>query len=277
MKSFSSYITLALLLVVSLLSSCSAPENIAYFQDASELQGIYGQERQLLRLRPEDKINIIVNSSDPLLSSQFTLMASGRTTLGSSVNPETIAGNRSNSSSGQVIAYTVDEQGDITFPILGKISVIGKTRTEVADYISTRLRERELVSDAVVTVEYVNMGVNVLGEVSHPGHIDITKDHFTLLDALAAAGDLSINGDRERVQVLRTIDGEEFTYEVNLCSKADLVYSPAYYLQQNDVVYVVPNPKRQRESQTNGNTLLTPSFWMTAASFLITLITFITK
>lgn len=260
-----------------LLSSCATPDNIAYFQDAAQLQGILGQEMQPLRLRPEDKINIIVSSADPMLASQFTLVTTSRYTLGASVLPETLAGTQNAGSSSQALAYTVDEQGDITFPILGKISVLGKTRTEVSDYIARRLRERELVSDAIVTVEYVNMGVNVLGEVNKAGRYNITRDHFTLLDAIAAAGDLTINGDREKVLVLRTVDGEEFSYEVNLCSQADLVYSPAYYLQQNDVVYVVPSRKRQRESQTNGNTLLTPSFWMTAASFMITLVTFLTK
>ena len=263
------YILFAILLV-----SCSAPLNIDYFQDAAELQGILGQEKQFLRLKPDDKINIIVHSADPMLVSQFSISASSRT-LGGTVIPDISATGGGGGS--QVVAYSVDEQGDINFPILGKISVVGKTRIEVADYISQRLRERELVSDALVTVEYVNMGIDVLGEVKSPGHVDIKKDYFTLLDAISAVGDLTINGKRDRIKVLRTQDHEEYTYEVDLCSKADLYYSPVFYLQQNDIVYVSPNDKRKREANPNGNTFNTPGFWVSMASFVMTLITFLSK
>lgn len=263
------------ILFATLLASCAAPLNIDYFQDAAELQGILGQEKQFLRLKPDDKINIIVHSADPMLASQFSLKAGSNQTLGGTVSPETTAGGGGGGS--QIVAYTVDEQGDISFPILGKISVIGKTRNEVADYIAQRLRERELVTDALVTVEYVNMGIDVLGEVNSPGHVDIKKDHFTLLDAIAAVGDLTIDGRRDRVLVLRTQDREEYTYEVDLCSKADLYYSPVFYLQQNDIVYVAPNAKRKREANPNGNTFNTPGFWVSMASFVMTLITFLSK
>lgn len=264
-----------LILLATLLVSCAAPLNIDYFQDAAELQGILSQEKQFLRLKPDDKINIVVHSADPMLASQFSLKAGGNQTLGASVSPQTTASGGGGGN--QIVAYTVDEQGDIAFPILGKISVIGKTRNEVAEYIAQRLRERELVTDALVTIEYVNMGIDVLGEVKNPGHVDIKKDYFTLLDAIAAVGDLTIEGRRDRVLVLRTQDHEEYTYEVDLCSKADLYYSPVFYLQQNDIVYVAPNAKRKREANPNGNTFNTPGFWVSMASFVMTLITFLSK
>lgn len=260
---------------VFFVASCSAPLNIDYFQDAAELQGIFSQEKQFIRLKPDDKINIIVHSADPMLASQFSISASSRT-LGGTVTPATTAGGGGGGGS-QVVAYSVDEQGDINFPLLGKISVVGKTRMEVAEYISQRLRERELVNDALVTVEYVNMGIDVLGEVKNPGHVDITKDYFTLLDAISSVGDLTIDGRRDKVVVLRTQDHEEYTYEVDLCSKADLYYSPVFYLQQNDIVYVAPNAKRKREANPNGNTFNTPGFWVSMASFVMTLITFLSK
>lgn len=263
------------ILLAILFSSCAAPLNIDYFQDAAQVQGILGLEKQFLRLKPDDKINIIVHSADPMLASQFSLKAGGNQTLGATVSPQTTASGGGGGS--QIVAYTVDEQGDIAFPILGKISVIGKTRNEVADYIAQRLRERELVTDALVTVEYVNMGIDVLGEVKNPGHVDIKKDYFTLLDAIAAVGDLTIEGRRDRVLVLRTQDHEEYSYEVDLCSKADLYYSPVFYLQQNDIVYVAPNAKRKREANPNGNTFNTPGFWVSMASFVMTLITFLSK
>ena len=260
------------------LAACSSPTNIAYFQDAQQIQGMALQERQMFRLQPGDKINIVVNSSDPMLSSQFTLTSQAqRGTLGASVKPITNAGSSTATGISQAIAYTVDDQGDISFPVLGKVSVVGKSRDEVAAYIAKRLIERDLVKDPIVTVEYVNMGVNVLGEVNKPGHIDVTKDHFTLLDALSYAGDLTVNGERETVMVLRNVDGEARTYYVNLLSKKEVLESPAFYLQQNDLIYVSPNSKRKREANASGNTLSSPTFWISVASLITTISALLAK
>lgn len=272
MKVFHGIVCVALVL----LTSCAVPFNFSYFQDADAVRGMAVQEVQQLRLRPEDKINIVVSSSDPLLAQQFTLSVSGASrTLGASVKPMTTAGG--NSSGGQLLAFTVDEQGDIQFPVLGKVSVVGKTRTEVASYIARRLVERDLVRDPLVTVEFVNMGVNVLGEVNRPGRIDITSDHFTLLDAIASAGDLTINGLRENIMVCREVDGEDQTIFVDLCSRQDLLTSPAYYLQQNDVIYVSPTKKRMRDSNASGNVASNPSFWISVVSLLTTITALIVR
>lgn len=253
------------------LVGCATPTNVAYFQDAEALNGMWMQAEQQFRLRPEDKINIVVSSSNPLLEQQFTLTTNSRVsnTLGSSVTPQTTAGRSSSQS--QLIAYTVDEQGTIEFPILGKISVAGKTRKEVASYIQARLISRKLVSDPIVTVEYVNLGVNVLGEVNKAGHIDITKDHLTVADAIAYAGDLTINGNRENVMVRRQVDGENQIYYIDLTRMQSMLESPAYYLQQNDLIYVSPNDKRMRESQSYGNTFNNPSVWISIVSLLTTI------
>ena len=136
---------------------------------------------------------------------------------------------------------------------------------------------RELVSDPIVTVEYVNMGVNVMGEVNKAGRIDIDKDHFTLLDALAKAGDLTITGQRKDVLVTRQVDGMNHVYHVDLTNMQTLLNSPAYYLQQNDLVYVSPNDKRKRESKAMGNTFNTPAVWISIASLLTTITALIIK
>lgn len=253
--------------------SCSVPKNVAYFQNAEAIRGMTLQAEQPLRLRPKDKINIVVNTSDPLLVSQFNLTAATNSMrpLGATDSPLMTMGNAGGSTTAQILAYTVDEQGDINFPVLGKIAVEGKTRQEVAAHLRSRLIERGLVSDPIVTVEYVNLGVNVLGEVNHPGRINIQKDYFTILDAITYAGDLTINGERENVMVMREVDGEDQTYIINLCDRQDILLSPVYYLQQNDVVYVSPNPKRKRESNSTGNTFSQPSLWISLASFLTTL------
>ncbi|MCR5573855.1 MAG: polysaccharide biosynthesis/export family protein [Bacteroidaceae bacterium] len=231
------------------------------------------QDEQPLRLRPKDKINIIVSSADPLLVSQFNLTASTSSmrSLGSTTSPRTTAGSTSGSTTAQLLAYTVDEQGDVNFPVLGKVAVGGKTRQEVAEYIRLRLISRDLVRDPIVTVEYVNLSVNILGEVNHPGRIEITKDYYTIVDAIAQAGDLTINGQRENVMIHREVDGEDHTYIINLCDRQEMLSSPAYYLQQNDVIYVSPNPKRRREARTAGNTFNQPSIWISIASLLTTI------
>lgn len=255
---------------LAVLFSCAVPMDIAYFQDAAALDGMALQQEQQFRLRPEDKINIVVNSSNPMLEQQFTLTAAskGGNVLGAEVTPVTSAGGSGGS---QVIAYTVDEQGTIEFPILGKIRVAGMTRGEVAAYIKERLIARELVSDPIVTVEYVNLSVRVMGEVARPGNISITKDHFTIVDALTQAGDLTITGDRKKVMVNRQVDGVNKVYYVDLTNMQQTLLSPAYYLEQNDLVYVSPNDKRKRESRGEGNAFQAPSLWLSIASFLTTL------
>ncbi len=259
------------LLIIMCIVSCTTPKNVAYFQNAEAIRGMALQDEQPLRLRSKDKINIVINTPDPLLSSQFNLTSVSRNlnALGTTTPPQTSVGG--NTSGTSILAYTVDEQGDINFPVLGKVSVVGKTRQEVASYLYNRLVERELIKDPIVTIEYVNLGINVLGEVNKPGHINIQKDYFTILDAISLAGDLTINGQRENVMVLREIDGEDQTFIINLCDRQEMLNSPGYYLQQNDVVYVAPNPKRQREANSTGNIFNQPSIWISIASFLTTL------
>lgn len=266
-----------ILSIASWLVSCMTPKDVAYFQDAEAIRGMTLQKEQPFRLRPKDKIDIVVNSSDPMLVQQFNLTSVTRNmnALGTTLAPQTSVGGSSSGSA--ILAYTVDEQGDISFPILGKVAVGGKTRHEVAEYIRARLIERELVLDPVVNVEYVNLTVNVLGEVNRPGRINAQKDYLTILDAISEAGDLTITGQRENVLVMREVDGEDQTYVINLCDRQSMLTSPAYYLQQNDVVYVTPNPKKQRESRSLGNTLNQTSFWLSLASFLTTLGTVLIK
>lgn len=259
------------------LVSCTATNNVTYFQDAAALNGMAVQDEQTIRLRPEDKINIIVSSSNPMLEQQFTLKAN---TSGSVVGSESSIKSTKGGSSGggqQLLAYTIDEQGTINFPVLGKIMVGGKTRKQVAEYIQDRLIARELVSDPIVTVEYVNMSVKVMGEVNRAGRVDIDKDHFTILDALAKAGDLTITGQRKDVLVTRQVDGVNQVYHVDLTNMQTLLNSPAYYLQQDDLVYVSPNDKRKREANATGNTFNTPAVWISIASLLATITALIVK
>lgn len=258
--------TLFLLTVAFLLGSCATPR-VAYFTDMKQ-----GTAEQVLnpleiRVRPEDKISILVNSKDPLLMDLFNLPIISRQ-IGSSSGTSNSQG---------VSGYTINRDGDIDFPVLGKIHVEGMTREEIAAHIKDKLKTQNLVKDPVVTVEFMNLTVSVLGEVAHPGRFNIDKDRLTLLDALSMAGDLTVYGKRENVLVQREENGKKVLYKVNLNSGYDLYASPVYYLQQNDIVYVEPNSMRARQATVNGNNVRSASFWMSLASLLTTITVLIVK
>lgn len=150
------------------------------------------------------------------------------------------------------------------------------TRSEVAEYIVKQLQDRNLVKDPIVTVEYANTGLSVLGEVKSPGRYEFNKDRLNIIDAIAMAGDLTMNGIRENVLVLRqTPNGGQEAYRINLTDYKNIVRSPVYYLQQDDVIYVEPNEKAKRETTATGNTPFTPSFWISAGSLAATIATLV--
>lgn len=259
---------------VLLLGSCSTSKRVVYFQDLhpgeSELALTAPTE---IRIQPKDKLSILVSSQDARLTSMFNLpiitQQIGQTSTSSS--------STSTGSSRGVSGYTVDSNGNIDFPVLGALHVEGMTREGVAVYIKKELQSHDLIKDPVVTVEFMNLSVNVLGEVNNPGRYNIDKDHLTILDVLSQAGDLTIYGKREKVLVLRNEDGVQRVYGVNLCSADHLYSSPVYYMQQNDVVYVEPNGTKARQSTVNGNTVRSTSFWLSLASFVTSIIVLIAR
>lgn len=253
--------------------SCSAPSQVTYFQDLrpseSEQKVVAATE---IKVRPGDKLSIIVNSRDPQLTQLFNLPYVGQQIGQGVVTVNTV----SNYSQG-VSGYTVDEEGMIDFPVLGKIEIAGKNREEIAAFIKGELLAKNLVKDPVVTVEYMNLCISVLGEVTKPGRYSIDRDKVTVLDAISMAGDLTIYGKREKVLVLREEEGVQHVYGINLCSAEHLYTSPVYYLRQNDVVYVEPNNVRARQATVNGNNVRSTSFWISLASLLTTVAVLVFK
>jgi len=250
------------------LSACSAPKNIVYFQDSTDKEMAMDVQPVQIRLRPEDKISIIVNCPSIELMNQFNLPYVTRY-IGSQV--ETYGTGNTGLS-----GYIIDSEGYIDFPVVGKLHIAGLTRPEVADLIKSELQSRDLVKDPVVTVDYMNLYVSIMGEVSKPGRYAISRDHFTVLDALSMAGDLTITGRRENVRVIREEKGVQKSYLLDLRSTADLTKSPAFYLQQNDLIYVEPNVMRTRQSTVNGNTVVSSSFWISIASLAATVVSTVT-
>lgn len=247
---------------VAIVAACSTPANIAYFQDTEEADGAQIVPVKDIILQPNDEISIIVNAKTAELSALFNLPYTARR-IGQN-SDATLSG----SSTSYISGYTIADDGFIDFPTLGRVKIAGMTRQQVAKKIKDELRNQGQVNDAVVTVEFMNLTYQVLGEVGRPGRYPIGKDGMTVMDALASAGDLTIQGSRENVKVLRNENGFQKTYELDLCSANSLLSSPAYYLQQNDVIYVEPNDYRKRQTKVNGNNVRSASFWMSLGSFV---------
>lgn len=252
--------TYLILFAVTLLTACKTPKNITYLQDVNVNVPIQTQTDGSIRFQPGDKLSIYVHSRDEKLTALFNLSL-----------------NISSGSSSQQYAYTVDEKGKINFPVLGMVKVQGLTRIEVARTIEDLLINNDLCKDPVVTVEFYNMSFSVLGTVSGAGVKQITKDKITLLDAIAMASDLQIDGKRKNVLVMRQEGDKQVPYRVDLTSAESIYNSPVYYIQQNDVVYVEPNNKHKRNANVMGNTAYQPSFWMSLASFVAAMVAIVIK
>lgn len=263
-------ISTALLLTVS----CTAPKKVGYFQDTVETVIPLTSPKQI-KIEPNDKLSIIVKSMDPALSSMFNLTIN-TDRIGSGT--ETLAGSgtgslKIGSGSEGLSSYTVTPKGYIDFPVLGELYVEGMTKSELAAFIKGELMGRNLVKDPVVTVEFVNFGVSVMGEVTRPGRYDITQDQITVLEAISMAGDLTIQGKRENVAVLREEADGLHTYRIDMTNFQDVASSPAYYLKQGDIIYVEPSDVKKRQTTANGNNLLSTGFWISVASLLTSVVT----
>ncbi len=255
--------------MLTLFSSCKTPKDVAYFQDIDQVMTFETQARQAIKIRPDDKLQIVVISKDPQLASLFNLpvvttrLGQNATTYGTA----TAFGSQNSYSEG-LSSYTVTPQGTIDFPVLGVLHVAGMTRYELASFIKGEIMGRNLIKDPTVTVEFLNTGISVLGEVNSPGRFTFNRDQVSILDAIAMAGDLGINGQRENVRLLRTENGKTQVYVFNLLDGKSLYNNPGFYLQQDDIIYVEPNDVRKRATTINGTTTMTAGFWISIFSVL---------
>lgn len=248
------------------LASCN-PETykkINYLQDVNSDTTMTMKVNKGVIIQPQDQLSIIVSSLDPKLSSQFNLSLSTYLT----------GAEMSSSSTRRITGYVVDNDGFIDFPALGRLRASGLNRWELQEKISNELAEQGLLKDAIVTVEFMNFKISVLGEVSSPGSYTVIGDKITIFQALAQARDLTIYGQRNNVRVIREQNGRRQIYTLDLTS-SDIFQSPAYYLQQNDVVYVTPSRVRAGQGEINENYFKSGSFWISLASISMTTINFI--
>ena len=254
-------IPLLLALVALAFTSCNTKEKVVYFQDLSATEVIATQSIDYLTFQPGDRMTIVVTSSltpDAAVSFNLPIV----TMQAGSITGQ----NYSN----QMSYYTVEPNGMIDVPGIGQVVARGKTRAELTATIQAKLRAG-LLNDAIVTINPVNHYVTVLGEVKTPNRFLLNRDNVTLLEVIGMAGDLTIQGDRSNVLVMRSENGKVTNYYVDLRSKS-VMSSPVYYLKQNDVVYVQPNEVKSNQSTNNGNSIRQISTWLSLLSFITTTI-----
>ena len=256
---FNKQILFALSIALMAMVSCSTVKDIAYFQNkvVNEPEAI--DKHAGIVIQAKDMLSIVVSSRNPELVAMFNLPVvsyqAGSEVVSTGYNQ-------------RLMGYVVDNEGNIDFPVLGPIKVAGLTRWELSELIKNKLLNDGLLTDAVVTVEFMNFKVSVIGEVNSPGTYSLQNDKVTILQAISLARDLTIFGQRENVCVIREREGERIIYEINLCD-VSMFNSPAYYLQQNDVVYVQPSEVKARQSTTDDKALRMTSIFVSGGSLLV--------
>jgi len=247
-----------LLVATVMLSSCGSVKNVAYLQNSDYIDFNHSEYLYDARIMPKDVLTITVNTVNPEAAEPYNLIVRSTLRTGSSIG----------TSGGSLQTYLVGNDGTIEFPVLGTLQVGGLTKAQCEQMIHDKLRPyMNAAENPVVTVRMSNYKISVLGEVAHPGMFTVDNEKINILEALAKAGDLTIYGVREKVKLIRENDkGKKEVYTLNL-NDANIISSPYYYLQQNDIVYVEPNTVKSRNSSIGTSTTL----WFTATSILISL------
>lgn len=241
-----------------LILSCGNLRKVTYFNDLPDTQIEYEVQQLEPVIQKNDLLNIMVNSMNGEANQLFNLY--------------TISSNAGNVNAGtltQTAGFLVDRDGNIQFPMIGKIKAAGLTKKQLKEEITKSLISNNILYDPVVNIRYLNYKVTVLGQVAHPSVINVPSEKITLLEALGLAGDITNFGERSNVLIIREEEeGKRITKHVDLNSN-DLLQSPYYYLQSNDVVYVAPN--KTNVANTNATRIWLPSVF-SALSFIIILV-----
>ncbi len=197
-----------------------------------------------LTIKPNDLLNIQI-SSNTLNQEQVALFNAAN--FGGSVAANGGALNQQQFGGTNTSGFLVDEEGYIKYPMVGKVQAAGLTRDSLAHVLESTLAKKEYVKEPTIQVRFLQLKVNVLGEVRSPGTKSFSADRITILDALSAAGDLSDRGRRDNITIIREEAGQKKSYQINLLN-TDFINSPVFQLQQNDVVYVNANYIKLKET-----------------------------
>ena len=238
--------------------SCGTSEELAYVHDAQRNAETPITGRFTKGIQANDLLSIYVESETPAATIPFN-QETNKIAMSDGVvmNPGSSAVN----------GYLVNNEGDIIFPVLGRVHVLGMTHDELATELQRRLVSEGHILDAQVTVKLMNFKVCVLGDVARPGMIVANGERMTIFEALSMVGDLTIYGQRQNVTVIREENGVRTVGELDLSSK-DVFESPFYYLHQNDVVYVEPNMKKKKSAERDPMTMTYISTGLSVLSVL---------
>ena len=246
------------------ITSCSPPQDIIYFQDLTTTHPIDLPEIQYVRARHEDKLLINVHCRDENIAKLFNVMGHGYYSRGGYSR-----GGGGLGSSTDLHTYNVDVDGNIEFPVVGTIHVGGLTRQEIADRVRNILIEESLVKDPYVSCSFANDYFYTLGEIGS-NIVQIPKDAFTIIEAVAQSGDLTLSAERRKIRVIREVNGQLRNYEVDFTSAESVINSPVFYIQQGDIIYAEMDKKKQYSTTLYGNTVRKPTFWMSLISSVLT-------
>lgn len=257
-------IPVALLAMVLSLGSCSSTKNVAYFQNSDSVNLDSSRVLYDARIMPKDILTITVSTTDDAASAPFNMTVATPLTQGQ----------RSTYSQALLQSYLVDNEGNIEFPKVGTVHLGGLTKSEAEKLIHDKIKPyMSDLENPIVTVRMSNYKISVLGEVTRPGMYTVGNEKITILEALAQAGDLTIYGMRTNVKLIREdANGQKSIHILNL-NDANLINSPYYYLQQNDIVYVEPNKVKAQNSSVGSMTTL----WFSATSILISIASLMTN
>ena len=224
--------------VILMMVGCGSSKEVAYWQNIDSISLAASKGLFDAKIMPKDELTILVQTTDPLTSEPFNLRSTGQT-----------------SSKNQITGYLVDNDGMINFPIVGKIHVAGLTKTECEDLIKSKIQPYlARTENPLVSVRTSSYRITVIGEVNRPGVIPVSTEKISLVEALAEAGDMTIYGKRDNVLLVREDkSGEKHKVRLNM-NDANIINSPYYYLQQNDIVYVEPHKVKARNTFFGSNT-----------------------
>lgn len=249
---------LLVLTMVVILGSCGSSKNVAYFQNSDSIDLSASQMLYDARIMPKDILSITVSTVNGDAAVPFNLV----------VSTPMSAALRNTTTQASLQSYLVDNSGNIEFPVIGKVHLGGQTKAEAEQIIHDKIiKYMNKDENPIVTVRMVNYKFSVLGEVAHPGMFTTSNEKINILEALAQAGDLTIYGVRDKVKLIREDASGKKTIQVLNLNDANLINSPYFYLQQNDIVYVEPNKVKAQNSSVGSMTTL----WFSATSILISL------
>ncbi|WP_230470567.1 polysaccharide biosynthesis/export family protein [Flavobacterium cheongpyeongense] len=226
-----------------------------YYQNIQGIDTSQNSASYEVKIQPDDLLTIIVSAEDPEIAIPFNLTTVAVSGLG---KPDLATGQQT------IQSYLVDRNGNIEFPVLGKLQIGGLTRSEVMQLLKERIGV--YIKNPIINLRIVNFKISLQGEVGIPGTYSVASERVTLIEALSMAKDLTIYGRRNNILVIREINGIKSYNRVDI-TKADFINSPFYYLAQNDVIYVEPNNVRVNASAVGPNT----SVIISAISILISL------